>query len=201
MVGKLITQSGGCRGHPPSQKGRHDSAGRFAGFWASGRQQHDAAYFLDLLGDSHKGLGHAEAAIEAYRQAADGFRAQGAHCSYALCLFKIADSHLYLGEPWHAIGYLEACLPLLRDLGLTRHEGLARQQLDACQAELAGARLLGEGRAGLRPLAEHGRPAPKTQGSPRPQGPGQLGQCRRIRATRVDSCYARDRRTAALAEP
>src|SRR6202035_1515600 len=29
----------------------------------------------------------------------------------------------------------------------------------------------------------------------------QLKHCRRIRATRVDSCYARDRRTAALAEP
>jgi hypothetical protein len=54
-------------------------------------------------------------------------------------------SHLSLGEPWHAIGYLEACLPLLRDLGLTRHKGLAREQLDACQAELAGACLLGRG--------------------------------------------------------
>ena len=170
-----------------------------SGVSAAGPQQHAAAYFLDLLGDSHKGLGHAEAAIEAYRQAADGFQAQGAHCSYALCLFKIADSHLYLGEPWHAIGYLEACLPLLGDLGLTRHEGLARQQLDACQAKLAEACLLGEGRAGLRPLAEYGRPAPRTPKDP--QGRGQLGQGRRIRATRVDSCYARDRRTAALAEP
>ena len=125
----------------------------------TGPQQHRAAYFLNSLGDSHQGLGHCEAAIEAYRQAAEGFRAQGAECSYALCLFKIADSHLSLGEPWHAIGYLEACLPLLRDLGMTRHEGLARQQLDTCQAELAGARLLGEGRDGQRPLAGCGRPA------------------------------------------
>jgi len=152
---------------------------------SAGPQQHDAAYFLDLLGDSHKGLGQAEAAIEAYRQAADGFRAQGARCSYALCLFKIADSHLYLGEPWHAIGYLEACLPLLGDLGLTRHEGLARQQLDVCQAELAGACLLGERRAGLRPLAEHGRPAPK--GSPRPQGSS------RRRPAGTMSPYSRDK--------
>ena len=127
-----------------------------------GRQLHDKTYFLDLLGDSHNGLGHPEAAIEAYRQAAEGFRAQGAQCSYALCLFKIADSHLALGEPWHAVGYLEACLPLLRDLGMTRHETLAQEQLDACQAELAGAHLLGEGRAGQRPLAARSRPAPKT---------------------------------------
>jgi len=124
------------------------------------------AYFLDLLGDSHKGLGHCEAAIEAYRQASEAFRAQGAPCSYALCLFKIADSHLSLGEPWHAIGYLEACLPLLRDLGMTRHEELARQRLDACQAELAGARLLGEGRAGWRSFTGRSRPDPKTPASP-----------------------------------
>ena len=107
-----------------------------------GRQLHDKAYFLDLLGDSHHGLGHPEAAIEAYREAAEEFRAQGAQCSYALCLFKIADSHLSLGEPWHAVGYLEACLPLLRDLGMTRYESLVQDQLDACRAELAAAHLL-----------------------------------------------------------
>lgn len=125
----------------------------------TGGRQHDQAYFLDLLGDSHNGLGDPEAAIEAYRRAAEAFRAQGAQCSYALCLFKIADGHLLLGEPWHAIGYLEACLPLLHDLGLTRHEALAHDQLDACQAELAGARLRGEGRAGQPPSAASGRPA------------------------------------------
>jgi tetratricopeptide (TPR) repeat protein len=125
----------------------------------AGRQPHDKAYFLNLLGDSHTGLGRYEAAIEAYRQAADGFKSQGAHCSYALCLWKVAEGHLSLGEPWHALGYLQASLPLLHELGLTRHEALAREQLKACQAELAGARLLGEGRAGQRPLTELGRPA------------------------------------------
>ncbi len=114
------------------------------------RQVHDKAYFLDLLGDSHNGLGCYGAAIEAYQQASQAFRAQGAHCSYALCLLKIAENHLCLDEPWHAVGYLEACLPLLRDLGLTRHESLAQRQLDACQAALAEARLLGEGRVGPR---------------------------------------------------
>ena len=134
----------------------------------SGRQLFAAAYFLDSLGDSHQGLGQHEAAIEAHRQAAEGFRAQGAQCSYALCLFKIATSHLALGEPWHAVGYLEACLPLLRDLRLTRHEGLARHELDACHAELAGACLLREGRADLRPSARRGRP-----GAPAPLGPAE----------------------------
>ena len=111
------------------------------------RQLHDQAYFLDLLGDSHHGLGSHEAAIEAYRQAAEEFRSQGAECSYALCLFKVADSHLSLGEPWHALGYLQACLPLLHELGLTRHETLAREQLAHCQAELSGVRLLAAGLA------------------------------------------------------
>jgi tetratricopeptide (TPR) repeat protein len=110
---------------------------------AANRQLHDRAYFLDLLGDSHNGLGRHDAAIEAYRQAAQGFTEQGAQCSYALCLLKIAGSYLSLDEPWHAIGYLEACLPLLQDLGLVRHEAAARQHLVACQAVLAEARLLG----------------------------------------------------------
>ncbi len=142
-----------------------------SGAGAAGRPPHNAAYFLDLLGDSHQGLGHGEAAIEAYRQASEAFRAQGAQCSYALCLFKIADSHLSLGEPWHALGYLEACLPLLRDLGLSRFERLARRQLEACQAELAGARLLGEGRAGQRPLARAGQRASAPRSRPDPQDP------------------------------
>jgi tetratricopeptide (TPR) repeat protein len=108
---------------------------------ADARQLHDKAYFLDLLGDSHHGLGRHEEAIEAYRQAAQGFREQGAQCSYALCLLKIADSYLSLDEPWHALGYLEACLPLLQELGLRRHETDAHQQLVRCRAGLAEVRL------------------------------------------------------------
>ena len=137
---------------------------------ADARQLHDKAYFLGLLGDSHNGLGRHEAAIEAYRQAAQGFREQGAQCSHALCLLKIADSYLSLDEPWHAVGYLEACLPLLQDLGLTRHEAHAEDQLARCRAGLAEERLLGEGRAGRRRV-ERGRPArPARAVSPRMAG-------------------------------
>ena len=123
-----------------TQEGAQASSGAPAG-----RQLHDQAYFLDLLGDSHNGLGRHEAAIEAYRQAAEEFKSQGAHCSYALCLWKVAQSHLSLGEPWHALGYLEASLPLLHELGLTRHEALAREQLAQCRSELAGVGLLTAG--------------------------------------------------------
>ena len=145
--------------------------------------RHDKAYFLDLLGDSHNGLGRHEAAIEAYRQAAEGFRSQGAPCSYALCLFKVADSHLSLGEPWHALGYLQACLPLLHELGLTRHETLAREQLAHCQAELAGVRLLGRG-GPARGRQDRGHPAPGPPGagpaetlSPYPRDKGRFVLC------------------------
>ena len=172
-----------------AQEGWQDSSG------GPGRRQlHDKAYFLDLLGDGHHGLGRHDAAIEAYRQAAEGFRSQGAQCSYALCLFKVADSHLSLGEPWHALGYLEACLPLLHELGLTRHETIARQQLAHCRAELTAALLL---RSGGRARG----PRPRTAIPPRDPAPGQPKHSRRMLATRVDSCYARDRRTATLADP
>ena len=104
----------------------------------------DRALFLDLLGDSRTGLGRYESAIEAYREAAQAFEADGAPCSRALCLFKVADSYMSLHEPWHALGYLEVCLPLLRELGLIRHFSLAQDQLAACRAELAQARLPGQ---------------------------------------------------------
>ncbi len=138
------------------------------GVGAATRQQQDKAYFFDLLGDSHNGLGHPEAAIEAYQRAAPGFKARGASCSYALCLLKIAKSHLALEQPWHAVGYLEACLPLLRDLGLARHANLAQQELDACHVGLARARLLGEERGGPR------SPGP---GPPRTVRPARAAGC------------------------
>ncbi len=94
---------------------------RALGEEAATRQRQDRAHFLDLLGDSLGGLGRHEAAVEAYRQAAQELQTAGASCSYALCLLKTADNYLSLREPWNAIGYLQACLPLLRELGLVRH--------------------------------------------------------------------------------
>jgi len=157
---------------------------RALGEGAASRQRQDRAYFLDLLGDSQCGLGRYEAAIEAYRQAAQGFEAQGARCSYALCLFKIADGYLSLHEPWHAIGYLEACLPLLRELGLTRHFGLAQGQLTACRAELAQAGLLGEGRSAAR-CRSAGRPV--RPGQPRRHRRPGRPRCRRA-GGRFETC-------------
>jgi tetratricopeptide (TPR) repeat protein len=142
---------------------------RALGEGAAIRQRQDRAYFLDLMGDSLRGLGRDEAAIDAYRQAAQAFETQGARCSYALCLFKIADCHLALREPWHAIGYLEACLPLLRELNLVRHVSLAQRELDACQAGLAQAGLLGEGRAPPPQAAKAAEPPQAAKAAEPPQ--------------------------------
>jgi tetratricopeptide (TPR) repeat protein len=171
-VGILNTQFGTDEGNGAtgSQAATTMQQGLGAGA-ADVRQLHDKAYFLDLLGDSHHGLGRHEEAIEAYRQAAQGLREQGAQCSYALCLLKVVESYLSLDEPWHAVGYLEACLPLLQELGLRRHETHADQQLARCRAALAEVRLrLGRGGpasvladrdpparpAGSGPVAAHG---------------------------------------------
>jgi len=49
--------------------------------------RYDRAYFLDQLGDSLAGLGRHEAAIEAYREAGQGFEA-------LVRYFSLAQDHL-----------------------------------------------------------------------------------------------------------
>jgi tetratricopeptide (TPR) repeat protein len=110
----------------------------------------DRAYFLDVLGDSHNSLGRHGAAIEVYHQAAQAFRAQSAQCAYALCLFKIADSYRSLNQAEQAIRYLETCLPLLRDLGLSYHEKLALRELAACRERVDVRRRIDAGETQLR---------------------------------------------------
>ena len=135
--------------------------------------RHDRAFFLDLLGDSHAGLGHYEAAIEAYRDAAQQFEADGAPFSRALCLFKVADSYMSRHEPWHALGYLEVCLPLLRELGLVRHFSLAQDRLAACRAELVRVRLTGAARSAPPPQTARSAPPPQAaRSAPLPSGRG-----------------------------
>jgi hypothetical protein len=101
---------------------------------------------------SDSGLGNYPATIETYQQTADRFRAEGARCSVALCLFKIAECQLPRGEPWHAIGYLAACPPFLHVMGLTGHETLTRNQLEPCQTELTRKHSLGSGGPPAAPI-------------------------------------------------
>jgi tetratricopeptide (TPR) repeat protein len=92
------------------------------------------AYFLDLLGDAYNGLGRYDEAITALTEAAEAFRQHDAHCAHAVCLFKIAQSHLAMARAEQAIRYLEECLPIFRELHLPGHEEQAVRALDACRA-------------------------------------------------------------------
>jgi tetratricopeptide (TPR) repeat protein len=92
------------------------------------------AYFLDLLGDAYNGLGRYDEAIAALSEAAQAFRQHEAHCAHAVCLFKIAQSHLATGRGEVAMRYLEECLPIFRELQLPDHEEQAARALDACRA-------------------------------------------------------------------
>jgi tetratricopeptide (TPR) repeat protein len=92
------------------------------------------AYFLDLLGDAYNALGRCDEAITALSEAAGAFRQHDARLARAICLFKIAQSHLALGRGELAIGYLEECLPVFRELGEPGHEEQAVRALDACRA-------------------------------------------------------------------
>jgi tetratricopeptide (TPR) repeat protein len=92
------------------------------------------AYFLDLLGDAYNGLGRYDEAITALSEAAEAFRRHDAQSAHAVCLFKIAQSHLAMGRGELATGYLEECLPVFRDLRLPDHERQAVRILNDCRA-------------------------------------------------------------------
>jgi tetratricopeptide (TPR) repeat protein len=92
------------------------------------------AYFLDLLGDAYNGLGRYDEAIVALSEAAASFAEHGAQCAHAVCLFKIAQSHLAMGRTGQGIAYLEECLPIFRELQLPEHEAQALGVLDSCRA-------------------------------------------------------------------
>ena len=99
-------------------------------------QELGQAYFLDLLGDAYNGLGRYDEAIVALSEAAAAFRQHDAQCAHAVCLFKIAQSHLALAQGEQAIRYLEQCLPVFRELQLPEHEEEALRALDSCRATI-----------------------------------------------------------------
>jgi hypothetical protein len=97
--------------------------------------QPNQGYYLDLIGDSHGSLGRHEEAVEAYCRAALEFHACGTEHAYAACLLKIAISYRALRLDRYALRYLDACLPLLRELGLAKQETAALRELAACRVQ------------------------------------------------------------------
>jgi tetratricopeptide (TPR) repeat protein len=100
-------------------------------------QELGQAYFLDLLGDAYNGLGRYDEAIVALSEAAAAFAQHGAQCAHAVCLFKIAQSHLAMAHGEEATRYLEQCLPIFRELQLPDHEEQALRTLEDCHAATA----------------------------------------------------------------
>jgi tetratricopeptide (TPR) repeat protein len=96
-------------------------------------QELGQAYFLDLLGDAYNGLGRYDEAIAALSEAAAAFGEHDAQLAHAVCLFKIAQSHLAMSHSDQALGYLERCLPIFRELQLPDHEEQALRALDGCR--------------------------------------------------------------------
>jgi tetratricopeptide (TPR) repeat protein len=103
------------------------------------KQELGEAYFLDLLGDAYNGLGRYDEAIVALSGAAAAFKQHGTWCAHAVCLFKIAQSHLAMAQSEQAIRYLEECLPIFQELHLPGHEEQALRALDGCRAATAEA--------------------------------------------------------------
>ena len=99
-------------------------------------QELGQAYFLDLLGDAYNGLGRYDEAIVALSEAAAAFTQHGVPCAHAVCLFKIAQSHLAMAQGEQAIRYLEQCLPIFRELQLPEHEEEALRALKGCRATI-----------------------------------------------------------------
>ncbi|MGH3156517.1 MAG: tetratricopeptide repeat protein [Streptosporangiaceae bacterium] len=97
-------------------------------------QELGQAYFLDLLGDAYNGLGRYDEAIVALSEAAAAFGQHGAQCAHAVCLFKIAQSHLAMSHGEQATRLLEECLPIFGELQLPDHEQETLRALDSCRA-------------------------------------------------------------------
>lgn len=94
-------------------------------------------YFFDMLGDSHSVLGRHSEAIEAYRHAVADLHAQETEHAYVHCLLKIAICYRALGKKSHAVRYLQACLPLIRELRLAGYEETALRELAACEVAVS----------------------------------------------------------------
>lgn len=90
-----------------------------------------------MLGDSHSMLGRHSEAIEAYRRAITDLHAEGTEHAYVYCLLKIAICYRALGKKSHAVRYLQACLPLIRELRLVGYEETALRELAACEVAVS----------------------------------------------------------------
>jgi transcriptional regulator with XRE-family HTH domain/tetratricopeptide (TPR) repeat protein len=90
------------------------------------------AYLLGLWGDSCLNGGRYRAAIATLRTAMSAFVQHGGRRGQALCLLRIGEAYLRLGDPGLAVISLGQSLPIFRELGLPEYEAHAVEALEAC---------------------------------------------------------------------
>jgi DNA-binding SARP family transcriptional activator len=89
----------------------------------------DQAYFNGALGDACHGLGKYHDAIDAFGRALPTFRTHRLRRHEALCLLKMAESHLALGNTQQANEYLVQCQPAFTELQMLAHAQRAQKAL------------------------------------------------------------------------
>jgi DNA-binding SARP family transcriptional activator/tetratricopeptide (TPR) repeat protein len=103
----------------------------------------DYAYCLGALGDACHGLGRYQDAVDAFSRALPAFRKHGLRRHEALCLLKMAESHLALGNTCQAKAHLDQCQPIFIELQIPAYVDRARRGLALISA------------SGRRRLPEH----------------------------------------------
>lgn len=124
--------------HANNLAGHHSTAGRIAvqGIDLAGERHYvaDRAYFTGALGDACYGLGKYRDALDAFGRALPTFREHRLRRHEALCLLKMAESHLALGETSPARAYLTECAPLFTELQLPAYIQRVQRALKECSA-------------------------------------------------------------------
>jgi tetratricopeptide (TPR) repeat protein len=119
--------------HVNNLTGRHPAAERIArqGIDRAGERHYvaDRAYFLGALGDACYGLGRYQDALDAFGRALPTFREHWLRRHEALCLLKMAESHLALGHTGPARAYLAQCQPLFRQLRMPAYVQRAQKAM------------------------------------------------------------------------
>jgi tetratricopeptide (TPR) repeat protein len=125
--------------HVNNLAGRHPSAVHLArqGIDLAEERHYiaDRAYFLGALGDACHGLGRYQDALNAFGRALPTFCEHGLRRHEALCLLKMAESHLALGNTSQARTYLEQCQPAFAELQLPAYTQRVQKAMERCPAD------------------------------------------------------------------
>lgn len=120
------------------QVGKHESAERCCrqGIEVSQRLSlyvTGQAYLMGMLGDSYAGQGRYQEGVEAFTQAMAECEESGDLHGQALCLLKLGQAHIALGQLTQAGEYLQRCFPMFGELGLPAYEDAAVRALSECR--------------------------------------------------------------------